>query len=185
MARNWDAEMRQGFEKLTETVGMFGKQLEVVTERLDGVEAQLHIVDQRLDAVDQRLDAVDRRFDAVDQRFDAVDQRFDAMDQRLDGVDQRLDGVDQRLDGVDRRLVDMNDAMEVRHSRLLDAFKVESERVREAIAKAAEGYGATLQRIERTLDESQRDWQQRFALHDRALKNHARRITALERAKKA
>jgi hypothetical protein len=117
MAKTWNAEMQERFEKLAETVSAPGRQFEVI----------------------------ERRFDAIDSRFDAIDKRFDDV---------------------------------------LRAVKIENENMREYVAKAAEGYGATLERLERTVQEGLRQAQETFALHSRVLSDHAGRMTALERRKK-
>jgi archaellum component FlaC len=166
MASSWDADMQERFEKLVETVEAQGARFDAIDERFDAVDKRLDAVDKRLDAVDKRFDAVDKRFDAVDERFNAVDKRFNAVDKRFNAVDKRFDAIDERFDDV------------------LRTIKVEREHTHEMIAKATEGYGATLERIERVLQEAQRDWQDKFTLHDRALTDHAARISALEGAKK-
>lgn len=121
---------------------------------------------ERFEKLVETVEAHGARFDAIDKRLDAVDKRFDAIDKRFDTVDKRFDAIDERFDDV------------------LHTIKVEREHTHEMIAKAAEGYGATLERIERILQEAQRDWQDKFTLHDRALTDHAGRITVLERAEK-
>jgi hypothetical protein len=121
---------------------------------------------ERFEKLADTVSAHARQFDAIERRFDTVDQRFDAVDQRLDAIDRRLDGLDQRFDDV------------------LRAFKIESENMREYVAKAAEGYGATLERIERRLEEGLRQSQETFALHSHILQDHGGRITALERRNK-
>ena len=69
-----------------------------ITEPIDELGRQIGIMSNRLDTVDRRLDTVDKRLDAVDKRLDAVDQRLDALDRRLDAVDVRLDAIDKRID---------------------------------------------------------------------------------------
>jgi DNA anti-recombination protein RmuC len=122
---------------------------------------------ERLEKLVETIGVHGTRLAAIAERFDAVDQRLDKVDQRLDKVDQRLDKVDQRFDKMEERV--------------LDAFKTQTEDLRDLVMKAAEGYGATLDRIERTLADSHREWREMFAVHDRVLENHGDRISALER----
>lgn len=63
--------------------------------------------------------------------------------------------------------------------------KIEAEATRELLQKTAEGFAATLERIEGTLEDSRREWNEKFGVHDKALLNHAKRITALEQSHKS
>ena len=173
MAKNWDAEMQERFEKLAQTVDDFRGRFEAIAHRFD-------TVDQRFDAVDKRFDGVDKRLDGVDNRLDGVDNRLDAIDKRFDGVDQRLDAIGKRLELVDGRFDLMGKQVEATEKRILDAFKIHGEDLRTAVHKAAEGYGATLQSIERKVDETNRHWAAKWELHEDVLKNHAGRIAALD-----
>ena len=135
---------------------------------------------ERFETLAQTVDDFRGRFDAIDHRFETVDQRFEAVDKRFDGVDKRLDAIDKRFDVVDGRFDDMGKRMEAMEKRILEAFKIHGEDLRTVVQKAAEGYGATLQSLERKLDETSRYWAVKWELHEDVLKNHAGRITALE-----
>ena len=106
-----------------------------------------------------RLGNVERKLDALsassDQRFEAVDQRFDAMDRRFDAMDGRFD-------------------------RLEAQSTLQVEELRDLVQRAAEGYGATLEHINRRLGEIHESVTRRLDDHDAALENHAKRITTLE-----
>lgn len=56
----------------------------------------------------------------------------------------------------DKRFWSVRVNADKRFDDVLRAFKMESEHMREYIAKAAEGFGATLERIERRLEEDLR-----------------------------
>lgn len=108
---------------------------------------------KRLENVEQKLDALSA---SVDQRFDAVDRRFDAVDQRFDAVDQRFDRLELQS-------------------------KLQVEELHDHVQRAAEGYVATLEHINRRLDELQEAVTTKFTDHDRVLSNHATRLDTLER----
>jgi hypothetical protein len=106
----------------------------------------------------ERFDAIDKRFDAIDRRFDAIDRRFDSMVTRVE-----LAGMEERLH---------ND------------IRIATEGIAEKVMKAAEGYGATLESINRNIEGMRKDLTVKLGDHDRALQDHAVRIGALERKSK-
>ena len=55
------------------------------------------------------------------------------------------------------------------------------EGVREQVKLGAEGYGATLESIDRRLDRLEREWKRNFRLHSKVLKNHSERLGAIEK----
>lgn len=112
------------------------------------------------------------------------------MDAREERIRADMDVRDERLCKTLRADMDVRDErlrktliaeMDAREERIRNAFIVQTEKLREDIQKAAEGYGATLERIERTVREIHRDGQVKWDLHDYVLKDHAARITKLER----
>ncbi len=119
-------------------------------------DSEMH---DRCEALERKVDTFGGRFDVIDQRFDAIDQRFDAIDQRFASVDQRFDELEARL------------------GRKIDT---QMDDVRDLVKKSAEGYGATLEAINRRLEDMQGDWRTRSSDIERVLADHARRIVALE-----
>ena len=74
---------------------------------------------------------------------------------------------------MDGRFDHLEAQMEAMEKRILEAFKIHGEDLRATVQKAAEGYGATLQSIERKLDDTNRHWAAKWELHEDVLKNHA------------
>ena len=60
-------------------------------------------------------------------------------------------------------------------------LQIHFEAVKEQVKLGAEGYGATLESIDRKLDRLEKDWNRNFRMHSKVLKNHADRINALEK----
>ena len=60
-------------------------------------------------------------------------------------------------------------------------LQIHFERVQGLVTMAAEGYGGTLESIDRRLDRIEKDWKKDFDIHSKALKNHAERIDAIEK----
>ena len=56
------------------------------------------------------------------------------------------------------------------------------ERLETVVKLAAEGYGATLDRIDRELSELNAKVDSKFGDHDKVMLDHAARISALERS---
>ena len=60
-------------------------------------------------------------------------------------------------------------------------LQIHFEGVKDQVKLGAEGYGATLESIDRRLDRLEKDWQRNFRLHSKVLKNHSDRIDAIEK----
>ena len=115
--------------------------------------------------------------DDVVQRIDGVVvKRLGEVEQRLGGViGERLDEAKAHLDGVIGKRLDEAE------KRLSEGARIHMEDLKSTIQMAAEGYGVTLERIERRLTELNTKWDTTIGDHDKALKDHAARISALER----
>lgn len=121
----------------------------------------------------------------MDPQFEELAKHIaDDVVKRIDGVVvERLGDAEKRLDDVivkrlgeaEKRLTEQFTGAETRltekfteaEKRLSDGAKMNMEELKGLVKLAAEGYGATLERIERDLKELNTD--------------HGRRITALER----
>lgn len=68
-------------------------------------------------------------------------------------------------------------------SRLVGQYKIYAEEMKAQVTRAAEGYGATLQSLDRRLDRLERDWTARFGDHESLLRNHEQRISGLEKSR--
>ena len=100
-----------------------------------------------------------------------MDSQFDELAERLSiEIAKQLGAVEQRLTAR----VDHAEEELKRHS------KAHMESLEEKVTLAAEGYGATLESIERSLKELSNKWDTKITDHDLALSNHAKRIENLE-----
>ncbi len=115
------------------------------------------LMEQRVVELEQKVGGFGGRFDAIDQRFDAMDQRFDAIDQRLDSMDRKIEELPTKDD--------------------LRAFM---EGMASRIQIAAEGYGATLEALRRDIKRNSTRIRTKDRDRDLVLKDHAKRIRALE-----
>lgn len=65
-------------------------------------------------------------------------------------------------------------------ARLVGQYKIHAEEMKEQVKLAAEGYGATLENIERSLKDLAGKWDTKIGDHDLVLANHTQRIENLE-----
>jgi len=113
---------------------------------------------QRVGELERKVGGFSERFDTIDQKFTVIDERFDAIDRKFEAVDRRLEELPTRAE--------------------LRAFV---EEIASQGKTAAEGYGATLEALQRDI----RRLSSKVATKDRdrdlVLKDHGKRISALER----
>ena len=104
-----------------------------------------------------------------------MDPQFEELAQHIaNDVDKR---IAKHLNAAEKRLAKRFRAAE---KRLSNGARMNMEELRAATKLAAEGYGATLEQIERRLNELNSKWDTQISDHDKALTKHAERITALE-----
>ena len=99
------------------------------------------------------------RLERVETKIDHLEIRFDHLETRFDGLETRVDRLEVKVDGL----------------------AVQTEHVRDDIRRLGESFGGVLERMERRHMESQTEAATRFADLGLVLKDHGRRITALER----
>ena len=113
------------------------------------------------------------QFEELAQRIaDVVDQRFAP---RFNDAEKQLTS---RFDDAEKRL---GTAFADAEKRLSHGMKMHTEQLKDVVKLAAEGYGATLERIDRQLAELNAKVDTKFGDNDKVLQDHASRINALER----
>ncbi len=126
----------------------------------------------RIEMMAQRVGELERQVGGFSDRFDAIDQKFKVIDQRFDAIDQKFDAVDQKFEAVDRRLDELPTKTELR------AFL---EEMTSRVTTAAEGFGGTLDALRRDIKRLSVKITTRDRDLDLVLKDHGKRIGALER----
>jgi len=115
----------------------------------------------------------------------------DDMDQRLERVETAVNGFGKKLDQLATKDFGMLKSdfgmLKSDFAMLKNDFETLANKVvmllddaTDAVKKAAEGYRATLDRIETDLRELNKKVDVRFADHDKVLADHNARITVLE-----
>lgn len=95
-----------------------------------------------------------------------IDERFQASEQRL-------------LEGLTHVVVRQ---LETAQQYLDDRLQIHAEALNDIVTKAAEGYGGTLDGIQRELKDFRAEWRQKANDTDGALANHRGRIEAIEKS---
>jgi chromosome segregation ATPase len=126
-----------------------------------GMQERFERLEQKVDSLTDEVKTVGVKLDANTER---LDQRVDSLAVELKTLGVKLDANTERLDRFERTF----------------ASKIEIENLRDLVQRSAEGFAATLDRIERGVTETRRDWQVNWEDHDRVLRDHSRRITGLE-----
>ena len=103
---------------------------------------------------------------------DLKEQRVVELEQKVGGFGERFDAVDKRLDAMDRKFEELLTKAD------LKAFMAE---MASQVRTAAEGYGATLESIDRRLKRMSTQIRTKDRDRDLVLKDHGKRISALER----
>jgi len=68
--------------------------------------------------------------------------------------------------------------------RLVGQFRIHAEEMKAQVRLSAEGYGATLEGIDRRLRDLATKWNTKITDHDLVLSDHAKRVQTLERKKR-
>ena len=122
----------------------------------------------------EKRDAVVRqRFERVETKIDLLETRFDRLETRFDGLEAKVDDLAMYVLATETRLGEKIDA----HAR---RFDVQVEHIRDDIRRFTESVGGVIERLDRQHAESQALTTTRLADHDLILRDHGRRITALE-----
>lgn len=114
------------------------------------------------------------RFEKVEHRLGDVENRLGAVEHKLQKVENRLGTVEHRLEKVEHKADDF-----------ANATKIQFERVHEDIKKLGEGYEDGLRQISKQIQDLDARWAEKWTPHDLALKNHRKRIAALEQQRRS
>ena len=131
------------------------------------------------------------RFPEMQQQFNELRQaiakdiaeRFEASERRLrDGLSKdlasSLEASEQRL--RESLSQDMARQLETAQQHLEGCMQMHAEDLKDHVTKAAEGYGGTLDGIQRELKDFRAEWRNKADDTDGVLANHIGRIVALE-----
>ena len=118
--------------------------------------------------------------DDMREQLQSLETKFDRLEQKVDQLPTKVDlaGFATKADlagfATKADLTAFAEAMTDKMGIMLGDAK-------DSVKKAAEGYGGTLERIERDLNEFRSEWRHKSDDTDRVLTDHVNRIVALER----
>src|SRR5688572_13967080 len=122
----------------------------------------------------------------ITSQFAEISKKLDGFEGRLTiHIDSTLSAVEGRLTGhVNEQLAaavsDLKGQARANTDELKAQAQIYKEQLREDVKKAAEGYEATLNKIDRELGELNRKFDTKFDDHDRVLADHNERLVKLE-----
>lgn len=104
-----------------------------------------------------------------------IKPRFEGLEKRFAGIESGFEGLEGRLTThVDKQLAGA--VAELKHQ-----AQVDKEELKDDVKKAAEGYDATLRKIERELSHLNEQVDNGFRDHALAIKNHSNQISELQK----
>jgi septation ring formation regulator EzrA len=112
-----------------------------------------------------------RRSQDLAAEDDATMANDNDMNQRLERVETAVNGLEKKIDELPTK---------ADFTTLINKVTTLLEDSRDDVKKAAEGFQATLDRIETDLGELNKKVDVKFGDHDKVLANHNARITVLE-----
>jgi hypothetical protein len=124
----------------------------------------------------ERLERVEAKVDRLAAKLGAVETR---LGDRIDAVETRLG---DRIVSVETRLGDRIDAVKTELGDRIGRVEVQMDHLRGDLQKVAEGYTVGLDAISRQLTAYQTDLNTKLLDHDLVLRDHARRISAIEQS---
>jgi chromosome segregation ATPase len=74
------------------------RQIEALSQTVQGLVEVARLHSERLDAHDRRLEAHDRQLEAQDRRLEAQDRRLEAQEKRLEAQEKRSEAFERRFD---------------------------------------------------------------------------------------
>ena len=153
---------------------------------------RVHEMEQQFNELRQAIAKdIAERFEASERRLrDGLSKdlaaRFEAGEQRLreglsKDLDARFEAREQRLrESLSR---DVARQLETAQQHLEGCMQMHAEDLKGHVTMAAEGYGGTLNGIQRELKDFRAEWRQKADDTDGILANHAGRLVALEQTR--
>ena len=115
-------------------------------------------------------------------RFHEMQQQFNELRQAIaKDIAERFEASEQRL--RESLSQDVARQLETAQQHLEGCMQMHAEDLKDHVTKAAEGYGGTLDGIQRELKDFRAEWRNKADDTDGILANHAGRIVALEQTR--
>ena len=173
MASPWEIEVEQRFEQLKKDLA------DIIAQQFrEGEERLATRLEERL-APRLAADLEERLAPRLEERLATRLEERLAPRLAADLEERLAPRLEERL--ATRLEERLGARLEERVDRRIQASMLPyMESMHDLVKRAAEGYGATLEGIERRLDELSTKWDRKIADHDVFLEDHGRRIAKLE-----
>lgn len=127
------------------------------------------------DNMREQIQSLTEKFDGLDKKVDGLGLRVGGLELKVDGLGQRVGSLEQKVD-----LLPTRDDLTGFKDEIINNFRILAEDAKASARNAAEGYDATLKKIERDLVELNQKVDNQLSDHGRVLANHNERLAALE-----
>lgn len=125
--------------------------------------------------------------DDMRARIQSLETKFDRLELKVDNLEQKVDQLPTKADlagfatKADLASFATKEDLKAFAETITHSMGIMLEDAKDSVRKAAEGYGGTLERIERDLSEFRSEFRSKSEDTDRVLTDHVKRIVALER----
>ena len=131
------------------------------------------------DEMNERLERVETKLTHVETRLSHVETKLTHVETTLGQLSTRVDALPTK-DDMTAFAKDVKDQMTAFAKDIKDQMGIMVTDCKDSVQKAAEGYGATLTKIEDELRDLNEKVDTKFSDHVKILANHHERISALE-----
>jgi chromosome segregation ATPase len=166
---------------------MTGNENEMEPQRLERVETSVNHLVSRVTSVEQKITSLDARVTSLDEKVTSLDGKVTSLDGKVTLLDRKVTSLDRKvtlLDGkvtsLDGKVTSLEQRLEVQGRR----FDVQMESLRQDIKTFAGNLWGRLDAISAQITDNQKTTGARFADDEEVLRDHGRRIAALERPRR-
>jgi hypothetical protein len=128
-------------------------------------------------------DATMAAHDDMREEIRSLESRFDGLEKKVDQLPTK-DDLSRFATKDDLLRFATKDDLVAFKDEIINNFRILAEDAKDSAKKAAEGFGATLYRIETDLADLNTKMDTKFSDHDKALGDHNERLMTLERARR-
>lgn len=118
--------------------------------------------------------------DDMRERLQSLETKFDRLEKKVDQLPTKAEWAEFATKADLAGFATKADLAAFTDT-ITDKMGIMLGDAKDSVKKAAEGYGGTLERIERDLSEFRSEWRNKSDDTDRVLTDHVNRIVALER----
>jgi archaellum component FlaC len=123
--------------------------------------------------LDPKFEKIDSQFAEVNSQFEKIDSQFAEVNSQFEKIDDRFEKIDSRFAQIDSRFIEFRED-------IIHQFHVISEDVISKVQLVAEGVANLNEKLDRHIDENQREHKDILAAIKFSYAELDKRITVLE-----